>query len=122
MRFNSLSPIPPSAPQPLAENAILMKDAAKLALVAPGVKTELRYVTSGDGFYADGSYVQHDNLPYTGGYGMVTVLAGTDYAIQYDDGSEKVFFDAIFKSYEPFLYPYRTAPHSGQGGYLCRKA
>ena len=97
----------------VAENSILRKDAEKLASVAPAVKKELGYVTSSDGFYEDGSYIQHTYYPYTGGYGkafivtmapMVAVLAGTDYAIQYEDGAEKMFFNAVFDSYEPFLY------------------
>lgn len=31
----------------------------------------LPYVTSGDGFYVDGSFIQHGNVPYAGGYGAV---------------------------------------------------
>lgn len=45
---------------------------AKAAL--PGILT---YVASGDGFYVDGSCIQHTNLAYTGGYGA-TLLRGID--------------------------------------------
>ena len=33
------------------------------------------FVTEGDGFYEDGSCIQHSNLAYTGGYGL-TLLKG----------------------------------------------
>ena len=29
------------------------------------------YVTSGDGFYKDGSFIQHTSIPYNGSYGFV---------------------------------------------------
>ena len=29
------------------------------------------FVTSGDGFYVDGSFIQHTRHPYTGSYGLV---------------------------------------------------
>ena len=29
------------------------------------------YVTSGDGFYRDGSFIQHDNVAYNGTYAAV---------------------------------------------------
>ena len=37
----------------------------------------LPYVTRGDGFYKDGSFIQHTVFPYTGSYGAVT-LAGIE--------------------------------------------
>lgn len=37
----------------------------------------LGYVTSGNGYYIDGSYVDHTNLAYTGGYGFV-LLSGIE--------------------------------------------
>ncbi|BDR53421.1 polysaccharide lyase [Bombiscardovia nodaiensis] len=33
--------------------------------------TAFAQVTSGDGFYADGSFIQHSTVPYNGGYGAV---------------------------------------------------
>lgn len=34
----------------------------------------LKYVTTGDGFYWDGSFVQHVNVAYTGSYGLELIL------------------------------------------------
>ncbi len=37
-----------------------------------------QYVTSGDGFYRDGSFIQHKNIPYTTAYGMVLISGLTE--------------------------------------------
>lgn len=36
-------------------------------------------VTSGDGFYADGSFIQHTNTPYTTGYGAEILARSADF-------------------------------------------
>lgn len=78
-----------------------------------GVKDVFKYVTSGDGFYEDGSFVQHNYYAYTGGYGkallctmapMMYVLDGTEYEISYDDNCQQIFYDMIFEAYEPLIY------------------
>lgn len=78
-----------------------------------GVKDVFKYVTSGDGFYEDGSFVQHTYYAYTGGYGkallctmapMMYVLNGTEYEISYDDNCQQIFYDMIFEAYEPLIY------------------
>lgn len=78
-----------------------------------GVKDVFKYVTSGDGFYEDGSFVQHNYYAYTGGYGkallctmapMMYVLNNTEYEISYDDNCQQIFYDMIFEAYEPLIY------------------
>jgi hyaluronate lyase len=53
---------------------VLGKDGSKITQGANAFPSALAYVTSGDGFYADGSFVQHGSSPYIGNYG--TVLLG----------------------------------------------
>src|ERR1039458_5354179 len=48
--------------------AIAVKDAAKLQLASDSLGAVFPYVTSGDGFYQDGSFIQHGRHPYTGGF------------------------------------------------------
>ena len=48
---------------------ILAQDEAKIKMGVDGLGTEFKYVDTGDGFYEDGSFVQHGWIPYTGGYG-----------------------------------------------------
>jgi hyaluronate lyase len=48
---------------------IIVKDSAKLLAARDAFSELFVYVKRGDGFYADGSYIQHRGHPYTGGYG-----------------------------------------------------
>ena len=56
----------------VAVRGALVKDAAKLVLARDALSDVFPYVTSDDGFYADGSFIQHHYFPYTGGYGRQT--------------------------------------------------
>ncbi|MBF4514102.1 polysaccharide lyase 8 family protein [Plantibacter sp. VKM Ac-2885] len=49
---------------------VVVGDGAKVAAARDGLAAVLPDVTSGDGFYADGSFVQHQYYAYTGGYGV----------------------------------------------------
>ena len=53
----------------VAIRGIVVKDAAKLAAARDAFSELFLYVKKGDGFYADGSFIQHRGHPYTGGYG-----------------------------------------------------
>ncbi len=53
----------------MALRGILAHRGDQIKMAIDGLDTELRYVTSGDGFYEDGSFVQHQWHPYNGGYG-----------------------------------------------------
>lgn len=64
-----------------------------------------------DGFYQDGSFIQHGSIAYTGGYGGVLLegigeilflIGGTKYS-EYLVGIES-FYEIIFNSFEPFFF------------------
>lgn len=97
---------------------ILGRDSGKLELSRDGVSdlrdegrySIFRYVTVGDGFYADGSFIQHDHVPYVGSYGVVLLtdiarlmmlLSGSSWAIT--DPKQNVVLDAVEASYAPFM-------------------
>lgn len=72
-------------------------------------------VTSGDGFYTDGSFIQHGYLPYSGTYGGVAItgvaevlamLAGSAWAV--DDPNLVNLLDAVEKTFAPFQWDVRT--------------
>ena len=72
-------------------------------------------VTSGDGFYTDGSFVQHSKLPYSGTYGGVAIagtaecmalLAGSQWAV--NDPDMQNLLDAIEKTFAPFQWDVRA--------------
>jgi hyaluronate lyase len=54
---------------------MLEKSPARLVEGRDALGGALPYVTAGDGFYADGSFVQHTNVAYTGGYGSSVLSA-----------------------------------------------
>ncbi|MGG1555492.1 polysaccharide lyase family 8 super-sandwich domain-containing protein [Paenibacillus ferrarius] len=50
---------------------IVEKNYDRLIKARDGLTPLFDYVTSGDGFYEDGSYIQHNNIAYSGSYGEV---------------------------------------------------
>ncbi|OFI37540.1 sugar isomerase [Arthrobacter sp. SW1] len=79
--------------------------------VGGGRNSVFGYVTSGDGFYTDGSFVQHTYLPYVGTYGVVTLggiaeilglLGGSSWDVT--DPKKSVVLDAVEASFAPFIW------------------
>ncbi|MFI2410638.1 polysaccharide lyase 8 family protein [Streptomyces sp. NPDC018947] len=103
----------------VALRGLLGQDAAKLASARDalsdvrdsGRNSLFRYVTSGDGFYEDGSFVQHGTVAYTGTYGVVllggiahllALLAGSPWQVADPDVS--VLYEAVERSFSPVLF------------------
>ncbi|MFJ6433815.1 polysaccharide lyase 8 family protein [Streptomyces sp. NPDC091416] len=103
----------------VALRGLLGKDAGKLASARDalsdvrdsGRNSLFRYTSSGDGFYEDGSFVQHDAVAYTGSYGTVllggaacllTLLAGSPWAVT--DPQVSVMYDAVERSFAPVIF------------------
>ncbi|MFD6890683.1 polysaccharide lyase 8 family protein [Streptomyces sp. NPDC059957] len=83
----------------------------KIALAARALTPVFPYVTSGDGFYTDGSFIQHTSVPYIGGYGSVlhdgvgrilALLRGS--AWQLNDPNTQLFLDTVESAVAPFIY------------------
>ncbi|OAS17730.1 polysaccharide lyase family 8 super-sandwich domain-containing protein [Paenibacillus oryzisoli] len=82
-----------------------------LADARDGMSAFLPYVTKGDGFYIDGSFIQHTDIAYAGGYGasLISSLAEIMYLL---DGSSWEVADPnfanvykwIYESFEPLIY------------------
>lgn len=95
----------------LALRGVVGASAAKVTLARDALSPVFPYVTSGDGLYADGSFVQHTTVPYTGSYGSVllgglgllfALLAGSSWAVT--DPNRQIVFDAVEHAWAPFLY------------------
>ncbi|WP_326740283.1 polysaccharide lyase 8 family protein [Streptomyces sp. NBC_01022] len=103
----------------VALRGLLGKDAAKVASARDalsdvrdaGRNSLFRYTSSGDGFYEDGSFVQHEVVAYTGSYGTVllggaayllSLLAGSPWAVT--DAKVSVMYDAVERSFAPVVF------------------
>lgn len=102
----------------VALHGILARDEDKLrrarddlsGKVDDGRHSLFQYVTEGDGFYRDGSLIQHDDVPYAAAYGTtllssagmaVSLLAGS--AGEVVDDNVPVLYDAVEASFAPFV-------------------
>lgn len=90
--------------------AIVDDNDSKLEHVSQHLPVVFEYVTKGDGFYKDGSFVQHSNVAYTGAYGYVlldavvnilSILQNTKQALATEDYSNLYAF--IKDSFIPAL-------------------
>lgn len=89
-------------------------DSVMVRLAAEKIRPVFEYADLNqleDGFYTDGSYIQHNTLPYTGGYGvstiadsmqMVWLLDGTAYAL--DSQYKETLMDWSINAFVPVLY------------------
>ncbi|GGU15793.1 polysaccharide lyase 8 family protein [Streptomyces violascens] len=95
----------------LATRGVLGKNAAKIALARDALSPVFPYVTAGDGLYADGSFIQHTWIAYTGSYGEVQIdglsrlfalLAGSTWAVT--DPNRQIILDSVERSYAPLIH------------------
>jgi len=95
----------------VAVRGAVVKDSVKLAAARDAFSELFQYVTTGDGFYTDGSFIQHTIHPYTAGYGASLIatiapvmnwMAGSTWAVT--DPSQANLYNWVFDSYEPIIY------------------
>ena len=91
--------------------AIAGADPDRAALAVSALSPVFPYVTDGDGFHRDGSFIQHGSVPYQGGYGAVlltglatlfAVLRGTPWEIT--DPAAGTVLDAVDLAFAPFVH------------------
>lgn len=89
----------------------VVRNAAKLAAARDALSNLFPFVTSGDGFYEDGSFIQHTRIPYTGSYGNV-LLTDVAALLPWLQGSPWECVDPartnvlrwVYEGYEPLIY------------------
>ena len=97
--------------QVVVVRGVLGKSSAKIVQGRDAMNQVYLYVTRGDGFYVDGSFIQHANVPYAGSYGAV-LLSGVAKLFYLLNGSSWPITDAnagnvyrwVSDSFQPFLY------------------
>lgn len=90
---------------------ILQNNPNWVELSSNSIKDVFKLVTQGDGFYADGSFIQHNNIAYTGSYGNVLVKGvGQILAItkgstfEMDAQTAYRFVNTVEDSFIPLIY------------------
>jgi hyaluronate lyase len=95
----------------VALRGILGRSPAKIALARDALSPVFPYVTQGDGLYADGSFVQHTWVAYSGTYGQVmldglgrlfTLLAGSAWEVT--DPNRQIVLDSVEHAYAPLIH------------------
>ncbi|MDR6882429.1 hypothetical protein J2X61_004210 [Bacillus sp. 3255] len=90
---------------------IIGKSSAKIIQGRDAMAPNYEYVTSGDGFYSDGSFIQHTDIAYTASYGAVLLrdtidtmflLQGSSWTIT--DPKVNNVYNWIFDAFEPLIY------------------
>ncbi|MEV0640299.1 polysaccharide lyase 8 family protein [Streptomyces sp. NPDC050619] len=95
----------------VALRGILGRAPAKIALARDALSPVFPYVTRGDGLYADGSFVQHTWVAYSGTYGQVmldglgrlfALLAGSAWEVT--DPNRQLVLDSVEHAYAPLIH------------------
>ncbi len=100
---------------------ILGKSGTKIAQGRDALSQIFLYVTSSDGYYTDGSFIQHGNVAYTLSYGNVLladmarllyILKGSSWDVT--DHNVQNVYNWVIDSYQPIIY--KGAAMSMAGG------
>lgn len=101
-----------------AQLGILSKNSATLSEARRALSPNFAYTQSGDGFHADGSFIQHGSFAYTSGYGfgqlgatidLMYLLNGSTWAIT--DPSRGNVRNWIYDAFEPNIFRNRIYDH-----------
>lgn len=95
----------------VAVSGIILKSESMMMRAKENLREVFQYVSEGDGFYTDGSFVQHGAIPYTCSYGAVLIeglsvmqllLSNSPWQLDYAEANN--IYDWIYNSYEPLIY------------------
>lgn len=94
----------------VAGRGVLSKSSSALSAAQSGVVPALAYVSSGDGFHTDGSFLQHTKYAYTGGYGLSLLVNLVDLLALLDGSTWEVtnpavgnVYDWVERSFDPLF-------------------
>ncbi|MGX1907910.1 polysaccharide lyase 8 family protein [Streptomyces phaeochromogenes] len=95
----------------VALRGIVGRAPEKTALARDALSPVFPYVTKGDGLYADGSFIQHTWVAYSGTYGQVlldglgrlfALLAGSTWEVT--DVNRQIILDSVEGAYAPLIH------------------
>ena len=92
-------------------SGVYQKDYQRVAISVEMLRELFENVEIGDGFYDDGSFIQHDLYAYTGGYGvsLIDSLSRVSYILdnscfRLDDAMKEKQYNWIINSFIPLIY------------------
>ncbi|MGL0935637.1 polysaccharide lyase 8 family protein [Vibrio vulnificus] len=90
--------------------ALLANDQDAFQTAVDALEPVITFVESGDGFYSDGSFIQHTDIPYNGSYGNellegLGLLLGTIASAPWNEQTEQysAIYSLLLEAYAPFL-------------------
>ncbi len=90
---------------------IIGKQPERIQTGLDGLSEVFSYVTSGDGFYGDGSFIQHGYYPYAGGYGAALLYHLSDIlwiisGSSWDNASSERdnVYEWVYETFDPVLF------------------
>ena len=95
----------------VAVRGIVGRAPDRIALARDALSPVFPHVTRGDGLYADGSFVQHTWVAYSGTYGQVmldglgrlfALLAGSEWEVT--DPNRQIVLDSVEHAYAPLIH------------------
>ncbi|MFA1560262.1 polysaccharide lyase 8 family protein [Aliivibrio fischeri] len=90
---------------------MLENNSEEISQAIAALPAVIEYVSEGDGYYTDGSFLQHSDIAYNGTYGNVLLgglgiqmnaVAGSPWSM--DSQTISAVYNIINQSYEPLLY------------------
>ena len=92
-------------------SAVLQKNYKKIAISVEMLRDIFNKVENGEGFYDDGSFIQHMYIAYNGGYGneLIKSFAYIGYSLygtyfSFDNYYENEIYNLVINSILPFIY------------------
>lgn len=88
----------------------LREDKDRVRAGAQGLIHLMKFVDKGEGFYPDGSFIDHTNVAYTGAYGnvliegfsqLLPVIQGTEFALE--EPATRILYEWIDRAFMPIL-------------------
>lgn len=93
----------------IAISSIVSHNPSKVSYAIHALSPVFNNVTQGDGFYADGSFLQHNKHPYTGGYGVNLLSSLSELMYLFPEIPQILpnatkLYSWIYDSFQPIVY------------------
>lgn len=93
----------------IAISSIIANNQSKVAYAINALSPVFDYVIQGDGFYTDGSFLQHNKHPYSGGYGVNLLSSLADLMYLFPEIPQVIphatnLYSWVYDSFEPIVY------------------